>query len=78
MVCNFVAGAVYVPSVGPAAYGAGKVSADERDWGSLGALVAGLALAAGCTALAARYCGRRKAGRSLAGVSEHEASGQLP
>ena len=78
VVWNFVAGAVYVLSVGPAAYGAGKVSADEQDWGSLGALVAGLALAAGCAVLAVRYYRRRKARRSLADVSEHEATGQLP
>jgi membrane protein DedA with SNARE-associated domain len=38
VVWNFVAGAVYVLSVGPAAYGAGKVAASEQDWESLGAL----------------------------------------
>ena len=32
VVWNFVVGAVYVLSVGPAAYGAGKVSAGEQDW----------------------------------------------
>jgi membrane protein DedA with SNARE-associated domain len=69
VVWNFIVGAVYVLSVGPAAYGAGKVSASEQDAGSLGALVAGLATAAGCAALAARYYRRRKARRSLATVS---------
>ena len=34
---NFVVGAVYVLSVGPAAYGAGKVSAGEQDGASLSA-----------------------------------------
>jgi membrane protein DedA with SNARE-associated domain len=78
VVWNFIAGAVYVLSVGPAAYGAGKVSSGEQDWGSLGALVAGLALATGCAMLAARYYSRRKARRSPPDVSAHEASGQLP
>lgn len=60
---NFIVGALYVLSVGPAAYGAGKVSAGEEDAGSLAALVAGLAIAAGCATLAARYYRRRKARR---------------
>ena len=34
---NFVVGAVYGLSVGPAAYGAGKVSAGEQDGASLSA-----------------------------------------
>jgi membrane protein DedA with SNARE-associated domain len=70
VVWNFVVGAVYVLSVGPAAYGAGKVSASEQDGGSLAALVAGLAVAAGCAVLAARYYRRRKARRSPAGGAE--------
>ena len=74
VVWNFVAGAVYVLSVGPAAYGAGKVSSGEQDWGSLGGLVAGLAIAAGCAVLAARYFRRRKTRRML--TSTTEASGE--
>jgi membrane protein DedA with SNARE-associated domain len=70
VVWNFVVGAVYVLSVGPAAYGAGKVSASEQDGGSLGALAAGLAIAAGCAVLAARYYRRRKARRLLASAAE--------
>jgi len=70
VVWNFVVGAVYVLSVGPAAYGAGKVSASEQDGGSLAALVAGVAVAAGCAVLAARYYRRRKARRSPAGGAE--------
>jgi membrane protein DedA with SNARE-associated domain len=70
VVWNFVVGAVYVLSVGPAAYGAGKVSASEQDGGSLAALVAGLAVAAGCAVLAARYYRRRKARRTPAGGAE--------
>jgi membrane protein DedA with SNARE-associated domain len=75
-VWNFVCGAVFVLSVGPAAYGAGKVSAGEQDWGSLGALVAGLAIAAGCAAAAARYYRRRKTRRLLARASAREVSGE--
>jgi hypothetical protein len=56
---------VYVLAVGPAAYGAGKVAAGEEGWASLGLLVAGLAIAAGCAVLAARYY-RRRARRLLA------------
>ena len=70
VVWNFVVGAVYVLSVGPAAYGAGKVSASEQDGGSLAALVAGVAVAAGCAVLAARYYRRRKARRTPAGGAE--------
>ncbi len=76
VVWNFVCGAVFVLSVGPAAYGAGKVSAGEQDWGSLGELVAGLAIAAGCAAAAARYYRRRKTRRLLAGASAGEAGGE--
>jgi len=76
VVWNFVVGAVYVLSVGPAAYGAGKVSASDQDGGSLGALVAGLAVAAGCAVLAVRYYRRRKARRSLAGTNVGDASGE--
>ncbi|MGO9159482.1 MAG: hypothetical protein ACLP7J_02030 [Streptosporangiaceae bacterium] len=76
VVWNFVVGAVYVLSVGPAAYGAGKVSTGEEDAASLGALVAGLAIAAGCAVLAARYYRRRRARRLLAGVSPRKVSGE--
>lgn len=63
VVWNFAVGSVYVLSVGPAAYGAGKVVANEQDGASLGALVAGVAIAAGCAALAAHYYRRRRARR---------------
>ncbi len=65
VVWNFIVGAVYVLSIGPAAYGAGKISSSEQDAVSLGALVAGLAIAAGCITLAVRYYRRRKARRML-------------
>ena len=74
VVWNFIVGAVYVLSIGSAAYGAGKVSASESDAGSLSALVAGLAIAAGCITLAARYYRRRKARRLLGKASAPEVS----
>lgn len=76
VVWNFIVGSVYVLSVGPAAYGAGKVAAHEEDLGSLAALVAGLAIAAGCAVLAARYYRRRKARRLPAGASAGDVSGE--
>jgi membrane protein DedA with SNARE-associated domain len=75
VVWNFAVGSVYVLSVGPAAYGAGKVAANEQDWESLGALVTGLAIAAGCAVLAARYYRRRRARRFARMASADEASG---
>jgi membrane protein DedA with SNARE-associated domain len=74
VVWNFIVGGVYVLSVGPAAYGAGKASSDQQDAGSLGALIAGLAIAAGSVMLAGRYFRRRKARRLLAGASADTAS----
>jgi membrane protein DedA with SNARE-associated domain len=75
VVWNFVVGSVYVLSIGPAAYGAGKVAANEQDWESLGALVAGLAIAAGCAMLAARYYRSRRARRFARQASAEEAGG---
>jgi membrane protein DedA with SNARE-associated domain len=75
VVWNFVVGSVYVLSVGPAAYGAGKVAANEQDGESLAALVAGLAIAAGCAMLAARYYRRRRARRFAGRASAGEAGG---
>jgi membrane protein DedA with SNARE-associated domain len=74
VVWNFVVGSVYVLSVGPAAYGAGKVVANEQDWESLGALVTGLAIAACCAVLAARYYRRRRARRLARRASTGRAS----
>jgi hypothetical protein len=54
----------------------GQVSADEQDWGSLGAVVTGLVIAAGCAELAARELPRRTARRLLAGAGADEDSGQ--
>jgi membrane-associated protein len=75
VVWNFVVGSVYVLSVGPAAYGAGKVAANEQDGESLAALVAGLAITIGCAMLAARYYRRRRARRFAGRASAGEAGG---
>ena len=69
VVWNFIVGAVYVLSVGPAAYGASKVSAHEQNGASISALLAGLAIAAACIVLATRYYRRRKAHRLLGDVA---------
>jgi membrane protein DedA with SNARE-associated domain len=78
LVWNFAVGSVYVLSVGPAAYGVGKVSAHEQDAANLAALFMGLAIAAGCIFLAARYYRRRRARRLLGGISSPEISGEPP
>ena len=78
VVWNFIVGAVYVLSVGPAAYGAGKVSAHEQNGASMSALLAGLAVAATCIVLATRYYRRRKAHRlraDIAGTGTSPSSG---
>ena len=67
VVWNFIDAAVYVLAIGPAVYGAGKVSSGEQDWGSLGPLVAGLAIGAGCAVLVGRYYRKHRARRSPAG-----------
>ena len=70
VVWNFIDALVYVLAVGPAAYGAGKVAADQQDWGPL---VAGLVITAGCVVLVARYYRQRKA-RRTPGASVGKAS----
>ena len=61
---NFFAGAAFVLSVGPAAYSAGKVSTGRHDSVSLGMLIGGLALGAGCVLLAMRHHRQQKARQS--------------
>jgi membrane-associated protein len=73
VVWNFIVGSVYVLAVGPTAYGAGKIVAQEEDGSSLAALLAGVAVAAGCAVLAARYYRRRRAARLLTAASAGEA-----
>jgi membrane protein DedA with SNARE-associated domain len=65
-VWNLLAGAVYVLSVGPAAYGAGKISSGAQGLDSVGALIGGIAVGVAAFVLARRYHRRRKARRSAA------------
>ena len=68
VVWNFLAGTVFVVSVGARAYGAGKVWTGQHDPASVGMLIGGLAVAAACIALARVHYGRQQARRSTAGV----------
>jgi membrane-associated protein len=63
-VWNLLAGAVYVLSVGPAAYGAGKISAGAQGLDGGGSLIAGVAVGVAAFVFARRYHRRRKARRS--------------
>jgi hypothetical protein len=60
----------------PAACGAGKVSADEQDWGSLGAVVTGLGDRGRVRRARGQELPRRTARRLLAGAGADEDSGQ--
>jgi membrane protein DedA with SNARE-associated domain len=66
VIWNLIAGAVYVLSVGPAAYGAGKVTSGEASLGDVGTLVGGIAVAVAALLLARRYYRRHKARRAEA------------
>jgi hypothetical protein len=57
-----------LPAAGPAVVGwaAIQAAASDQDWESLVALIGGLAVAAGCAVLAARYYRRRRARRLAA------------
>jgi membrane-associated protein len=66
VVWNFLAGAVYVLSVGPVAYGVGKVSSGQHSLGSVGSVILGAAVGAGAIVLAVRYYRQRKGRRSAA------------
>jgi len=61
---NFLAGIVFVLSVGPSAYGVGRVSAGHHDPVSLGMLVAGIAVAVAGVVVVRRYHRRHTARRS--------------
>jgi len=65
VVWNLLAGAVYVFSVGPAAYGAGKVTS-EQSLSQSGPLIAGIAVGAAAFWLGRRYHRRRQAKRAAA------------
>ena len=63
-VWNFLAGCVYVLSVGPAAYGVGKVSSGQGSVGDVISVIAGIAIGVGALVYLERYRRRRKARRS--------------
>jgi membrane protein DedA with SNARE-associated domain len=63
-VWNVLAGAVYVLSVGPAAYGAGKISSGQQGLGSVSSLIVGVAVGVAAFVLARRFHRRRKSRRS--------------
>jgi membrane protein DedA with SNARE-associated domain len=66
VVWNFLAGAVYVISVGLSVYGAGKVATGQHDPASVGSLVVGVAVGVAAFLLGRRYYRRRKARRARA------------
>lgn len=63
-VWNLLAGAVYVLSVGPAAYGAGKITSGQQGLEGGGSLIAGVAVGVVAFVLARRHHRRQKARRS--------------
>ena len=77
VIWNLIAGAVYVLSVGPAAYGAGKVSSGDASLGDVGTLLVGIAVGVAAVLLARRYYRRHKARRAAAAGRRGEA-GQAP
>ena len=68
---NFFAGTVFVLAVGPAAYGAGRVSAGHHDLLSIAMLVGGIAVGATCIALMVRHHRRHRARRPAASATAH-------
>lgn len=75
VVWNLAAGAVYVLSVGPAAYGVGKVASGEGSVDSLGAIIAGVAIGAAAVVAVGRRYRRSRQARSPHG---HPATDQSP
>ncbi len=67
VVWNLAAGAVYVLSVGPAAYGVGKVATGDRSLDTLGAVIAGVAVGAVAVIIVGRYYRRVRRAHSLGG-----------
>jgi membrane-associated protein len=63
VVWNFFAGAVFVVGVGAGAYGAAQVVTGSHDPASVGMLIGGIAVAAGCVVLARHHLRRHKARR---------------
>jgi len=65
---NFLAGLVFVLSVGPGSYGVGRVSVGHHDPASLGMLIGGIAVAVAGIVLIRRYHRRHADRRSGAGT----------
>jgi membrane protein DedA with SNARE-associated domain len=77
VIWNFLAGSVYVLSVGPAAYGAGKVSSGQGSLGDVGAILVGIAVGVATFMLARRYYRRHKA-RHAAAAGRRGPAGPAP
>src|SRR5215472_9112720 len=73
VVWNFLAGTVFVVSVGAGAYGTGQVASGQHDPVSLSMLAAGVAVAGACLVLAGRHYPRHKARAVAAAVHPREA-----
>jgi len=65
VVWNFLAGAVYVISVGFSVYGAGKIATGHHDPVSVSSLIVGVAVGVAAFLLGRRYYRRRKARRAF-------------
>jgi membrane protein DedA with SNARE-associated domain len=65
-VWNFLAGTVFVVSVGAGAYGAGKLWSGHNDAASLGMLIGGVAVATACIVLVRVHSRRHRARLSAA------------
>jgi membrane protein DedA with SNARE-associated domain len=76
VVWNFLAGTVFVVSVGAGAYGAGKVATGQHDAVSVLMLVGGVAVAGGCLVLVERHRRRHKA--RLATAATHPGKAAQP
>jgi membrane protein DedA with SNARE-associated domain len=72
VVWNFLAGTVFVVSVGSGAYGAGEVWSGHNDAASLGMLIGGVAVAAACVVFARVHYRRQKARRSAAALQPQQ------
>ena len=82
VIWNLIAGAVYVFSVGPAAYGVGEVTSGQASLGAVGTLLAGIAVGVAAFLLARRYYRRHKARHASAagrrGPTGPTPAGQAP
>jgi len=72
VVWNFLAGTVFVVSVGAGAYGAGKVWSGHHDAASVGMLIGGVAVAAACLVLVRVHSRRHQARLSAAGLQPQQ------